>query len=388
MAVGGSREYRRFLVDDCDAQVRTSMLTKGENYPVVNLGLGGIQFIAFQPLKVDQRLHIQVKVGDQYGFIKTSAIVRWFDQIPGERAFRAGATFFKLPKDAIIKLQKMEEDYWPRQQEIQETGLKRLKLPARVARKLSMMIARGARPMKQNTVMLMRAGMQEKPVGNMRDLTQAQVGYGRWIDTVRGLIFKNPEESFGDRRARPHSAEDEARGRLEPEPTVSPRFHASVEAEPDEEVPDEGIEPEGEPEATEPDPALDPCLIPLFVWGHGRTLPVDEQGRPNEVCADRFSLPGIGPGHFACRLVDDGMTCKGHKSFRIGDVVVFSMNRTAPSTSFAFVSVVDGAVFRQVFYEEDGLISLRPLNPMHSETQIDPDGVVAMWPSVAHIQRL
>ena len=99
MAVGGSREYRRFLVDDCDAHVRTSILSKAESYPVVNLGLGGIQFISFQTLKVDQRLHLSLKVGDQLGFIKTSAIVRWFDQIPGERAFRVGAAFFKLPKD-------------------------------------------------------------------------------------------------------------------------------------------------------------------------------------------------------------------------------------------------------------------------------------------------
>ena len=648
MAVGGSRATRRFLVDDCNVEVRSdnfaSLLTKGDMFPVVNLSLGGVQFVAFRLLTIGQRLKLNIKVGDQFGFIKTPAVVRWVDQIPGERACRVGAGFVKLPDDVAAKLRKMENDYWPRQQDIQEGGLERLKLPASVARKLSFMIDRGheTRPDRE-TVLLMRKGFKTPKMGDISDLTQQQVGYGRWIDRQRGLVFKNPEESLGDRMAEAHSRDgppgqsvldptpaeppeqpagappvepappEEDRGQealakaadrpaapalplapgspdspapgleivsaepvslpipvpagsvdappagpqsvfapsdesplpapaepveglpadldvapatvdapssgldpivpvtldlspvpaapeaIEPPPAEPEEISARLEepsipalAEPVDALPDElevipaevgktpislaavpadapaieaepipaeigesamsalgqtgdlvppesGAIPEAvvqlpsdeaeaappmtedavtqtpsEPLADEsqvsagdrtPLPALGGTIptpvpkpqperetlahdlhpIPLHLLGGKHKLSVDEEGLPSGPCASTLSLPGLGLGHFAIRVVDASMTSANGKSFRLGDIVVFSTDTTAKDAAYALVATEEGPLFRQVFYAPESRVTLHPLNPGHPDTELDPDEIVAMWPSVAHI---
>ena len=638
MAVGGSREARRFLVDDCNVEVRSdnfaALLSKGDMFPVVNLSLGGIQFIAFRLLTVGQRLKMNIKVGDQFGFIKAPAVVRWVDQIPGERACRVGAGFIKLPEDAAAKLRKMENDYWPRQQDIQEGGLERLKLPASVARKLSFMIDRGreARP-DHETVLLMRKGFKTPKMGDINDLTQQQVGYGRWVDRQRGLVFKNPEESYGDRMAEAHSrhesvdgsaldptaaapeqpagvppeepdsqegdpsseplatmpaappvapgapdspapglelvsedadetpspgsavtsgapppgpapisppigeslspapaepaeglpadlevvpasvdlppsgprptqaslgpsgvsdapgaivpppveSEGTAAGSDEPPIPASPepadalpagldvipaeadRTPVSLAASPDataveptpipaeidapplsdltpsgdlapptpEAIPvgieqppveaepisplteDEAAQTPSEAPADEPHvsagdrtpppssgstisvPVVKPTgpdtvthglhPIPLYLLGGGHKLSVDEEGRPSGPSASVLSLPGFGPGHFAIRVVDATMTSANGKSFRLGDIVVFSTDTTAKNAAYALVATKEESLFRQVFYEPDSRVTLCSLNSDHPDTELKPNDIVAMWPSVAHV---
>lgn len=391
MTFGGSRRTRRFLVDDCDVAVRSdsfaAMLSKGQMLPVVNLSLGGVQFISFQPLKVGQHLRLSIKVGGQFAFIKSAAVTCWLEQIPGEQACRVGASFLRMPKGEQTKLETMERDYWPRQQEIKETGINRLKLPPSVARKLSVMIGRWQGPTDHEMLMLVRKGMVHGPMGNIGDLTQAHVEKGRWMDTARGLVFRDPEASFGHRRAKPHSAPEAGQEEADPDvaddtPTPMPEEDAPETPAPE---PDASAELEGKPEAEhEPAaPGMEP--IPLFLLGQGHALSVDEEGRPDAACASMLALPGFGPGHFACRLVDTSMSSTGGKSFRLGDIVVFSMNRAAEAEAYAFVAVPEGPLFRQVFYEPDDVLRLRALNSNHGEVHIQRSAVPALWPTVAHI---
>lgn len=209
MTVGGGRQTRRFLVDDCHVEVRwrslVSLLSRYDMGPVVNLSLGGIQFIIFRPLRVGKRLRVGLRVKGQFGFIKSAAQVRWVQRIHGERAYRVGVSFEDLPKSERVKLEKMDSDYWPRQQEIQEAGIERLGLPGPIARKLTILIRPGYNRGDRSKVTLMRAGPEHIPVGGVCDLTAEQTGHGKWLDTSKGLVFKNPEASIKDRRAGPHS---------------------------------------------------------------------------------------------------------------------------------------------------------------------------------------
>ena len=387
MTFGGSRRARRFLVDDCDVEVRSqnlkAMLSKGQIFPVVNLSQGGIQFICFHPLKVGQNLRLSINVGGQFGFIRSAAVVRWLEQIPGEQARRVGASFVKMPKGEQVKLGKMDTDYWPRQQEIKETGLKRLKLPPSVARKLSVMIGRWQGPTDHEMLMLVREGMTDAPMGNIGNLTEAHVDKGRWIDTARGLVFRNPEASFGRHKAEGRARPRDADAAEEPEPSDET---PTPEPEPPPPPPPEAVhvqEPSTEVDAEPAKPNMEP--IPLFLLGQQHSLPVDEEGRPNGACASMLALPGFGPGHFACRLVDNTMHSPHGRSFRLGDIVVFSMNRTAESEANAFVTVPGGPVFRQVFYEPGDVVRLRALNSNHGEVRLERSVVSALWPSVAHI---
>ena len=433
MARGGSREHKRFMVDDCDVQVQAhslpGFLSRGALYPVVNLGIGGIQFISFKPFKLGQRLSLSVKVGEQFGYIRATAVAHWSDAIPGERAFRMGAGFVKLPKGEADKLLRMEEDYWPRQAEIQEHGIRRLKLPPSVAQKLSIMIRQAGQRHKYPSVMLMPGkGMSTHSMGTIGDLTRAQVGHGRWIDTARGLVFKDPEESFGDRRAKPHgptgdteeiqlpdaglAPPDEPLGELvepaepgdlsEPEPldhAEAAAHEAGAASAPlpgDTPPPDASAgaadatgEQAGEDEQLEPSPTplrAERPAIPLFVLGSSRQLAIDTEGRPIESCAATMTLPGLGPGHFACRLADDSMMSSRDKRFKLGDIVVFSMSRKPADRCYAFVATQDTTTFRQIFFGPDGMVMLRPLNPGLPVAWIHERDVLAMWPSVARIQ--
>ncbi len=411
MAVGGSRNFRRFLVTDCEVLVQTGLLGRERAlFPVVNLGQGGIQFIAFRPFKVGQRVQISLKVGEQFGYVKAQAEIRWLEGVPGERAFRTGASFVRMSEEDAARLRGLEQRFWPRQAEIQEMGLKRLKLPTRVAQKLSIMIQQAGQRIEHPTVMLMRADGMSAPVGDITNLSQSQVGFGQWVDTRRGLVFKDPRESYEYRKGAPsgdtekvelpakNGAEAEAAPASADAATRPDDDTGEVEILEDDEsgaqeapaasaVGDAPEEPAGEQAAAaaETGPPLR-APIPLFLLSEERQIAVDEAGRPVSSCATTLSIPGIRTGCFACRLADDSMSADREKRFKLGDIIVFSMQRKPTDGCFAFVATKERVCFRQVYFAPDDMVMLRALNPSEPVALVRCDEVVGIWPCIAHIQ--
>ena len=369
MDLGGSRRRRRFLVDDCAVEVRaanlTSILSKAEFYPVVDLSEEGLQMVAFGPIKVRQRLHLDLKVGNQFGFLKSQGEVRWVVQIPDEEAYRVGVAFVKLSDREVAKLEELRKKYGPRQQEILVQGMERLKVPQAVARKLQVILMESCRRLAH---------------ADAREGSEAGAGAaaGPWLDVpARKSPVRDTEK-------------------IELDPGLRPA-QPSEGAEP---APDEA-ESAAEPSAQAESPAADdldanaPALVrrhlpvmPLFLLGSGHTIRIDDDGRPVSRPATKISLPGFSAGHFACRLTDNSMTAKGGAGFRIGDLIVFAMDKTAAGGALVFVATDEVSCFRQVLDQHEGTVTFRPLNPNLPDMHLDADDIKALWPAALYARIL
>ena len=400
MDSGGNRRHTRFLVDDCSVEVRaaglTSVLGKGDVLPVVDLSLGGMQFISLIPIQLGQRVRLSLQVADLAGFIKTTGDVCWQQHIPGEAAYRTGVEFPKLDDDSVAKLKRLEQSYVPRQREILATTIYQLQIPESVAKKL---------------VGLIVDGLKSRPqlARHLHVSDEAASDDDVWSDVERkrrragddDQPAHKPDEEGGDQAAPAQAdqkggpppldgpgAEDESTAAGASEPTAGePEAATALEADEDESQ----LEGEtSEPQTKAQGQAHELELIPMYLLGGKHRIRMSRDRKFTDEPVDRLVLPGLGAGHVACRLTDSSMTADEGMSFRVGDVVVFARDRLEllDEGSLVFVAAKGLRCFRQVCNVKRSKLILKALNPEYPDIDLLARQVKAIWPCVAHVRMI
>jgi phage repressor protein C with HTH and peptisase S24 domain len=101
----------------------------------------------------------------------------------------------------------------------------------------------------------------------------------------------------------------------------------------------------------------------------------------------QIALPGITDRDaFALQVHDNTMRHTGTPSFDRGDVVVFSPNVPARSGDLAFVVTREGGLFRQLFFDANNVVRLRPLNSWYPEQCFHRGEVQGLWKLIAKFE--
>ncbi len=423
MDPGGSRQHNRYLVDDCVVEVKsgglTSLLSKGEFLPVVDLSEGGMQVIMFEQPKLGRKYHFTLTAGKKYDFVAGDSDIRWWLQIEDENAFRVGIQFTKLSDEDTANLGELLQDFAQRQPEILHSALARLKVPQSVQKKL---VAAICEPRLNKTPMVAKPGEGPEDAwgGVEKELSrpkahqppQAQEPQVEAPETeaipepappkpAPGLAKPADDEDSDDIYVADMEDSDDELPAVAPDlagAADAPAHAAEPEVGRDELSPETGedagalaestIGDEGEPPADEPPPAPRQSMIPLYLLGRQHKVRVDDSGRPVGRAVGELSLPKFGSNHFACRLSDSGMLRDDGFGFRIGDVIVFSMEGEVEDGDFAFAATDEKSYFREVVVLGEDSIVLNPLNQTRKQRQVRPSELKAFWPAVAVVRLL
>ncbi len=317
MQAAERRKNRRFLVAgavvDCRLHGIISLLEKsaGNEEPVVNLSLGGIQFLAREPLKLNDKVDLTITIPDQPAPIKTRAAVKGVQQLEDGRWYRVDAAFVGLSAQQTAALQSLEQAVAPKQQEmLQELAERLADSPEEVET---------YREMLAQSVGLESA--EETDSGESSDVLDG-------VEAVDKLLSDALSRQKERRQAEP-----------EPEPEAPARKKKR--------------KPDAEPDILRP--------LPL-----GDDSAAGEERRVSKLLEIFLSKEA---SLRAYELTDDSMTSARRPSFPAGSIVVFAKRRKARSGDFALVETSEGLVFRQVFFEGEA-VRLRPLNPRYAETTV------------------
>ena len=347
MDVKGNRQHKRFLVDDCAVQVsHKSFFAKDEHYPVLSLSAAGMQYVSFEPVKEGQRLALALRVGDAFDFLKALGVVRWFQQIDDEEAYRVGVELTKLSSGETQKLRDLRRTYWPRQQQILDSAAHDLKVPEALAKKVAALLIEGHKR-SRHEVHAEAAGDGSPWLDTDRTAPEPAAPANQATEPIPEATESHAEED-GPGKVRPPSEKDNTRDVGDGMKVV-------------------------------------PAIRLYWLGGKYRTR-LGKHGRPVGSMAKMW-LPGIDQKHFACRLADSSMATRVGKSFNRGDVVVFSMTESAKPGTYAFVGTKDRCCyFRRIHKTDDGAVVLTPGNPAHKEIRLAPKDVKVMWPAVVCLQ--
>ncbi|MFW6163901.1 MAG: PilZ domain-containing protein, partial [Planctomycetota bacterium] len=312
------RRNRRFVVEDATVEYRrhsTLPFLGGSPRisPLLNLSVGGLQFVSEDYYDKGQRLDLRVMLPSAVRALVIRGEVVWAKRIVDRDAYRTGIRFLSPGAEDVSLLRSLEEQYWSisdeRKQEMEQLiaeryPLHRDKPPARPA---------AAEAQKQTPA-------EEAPA---------------------------PEP---DPRQPPETPEPS------PEPAPEPAT-ATAEAEPE---PKPAPEPALETEEPEEAPL---AQVPVFDLVTGIETQADADRLLQGVARYQVTLPGVTDRDcFAIEIHDHTMRHTGTPSFDRGDVAVFSPNVPARSGDLAFVMTRDGGLFRQIFFDANNVVRLRPLN--------------------------
>lgn len=127
-------------------------------------------------------------------------------------------------------------------------------------------------------------------------------------------------------------------------------------------------------------------IISVYEINDGKGLELGEGRELRGKKLYQLSLPFLESQLFACVLWDDSMKNELMPApFSKGDIVVFS-DQQPQSGDFALLLCQGNVFFRQVFFEEGGLIRLRPLNPWFKENLFASGTIEGCWKLVARLQ--
>ena len=321
------RRNRRFVVEDATVEYRkhsTLPFLGGSPKisPLINLSVGGLQFVSEDYFESGQRLDLRVMLPSAVRALVIRGEVVWAKRIVDRDSYRSGIRFVSAGAEDVSLLRALEEQYWSISDE------RKHEMEALVAQRYPL--------------------HRDKPA---------------------------------DRPA-PGPAEEQAPAAeappLEPPPAEAP---AEEEPEPVAAPPaDEPAEPAPEPPAEEvPQPAqLAP--IPVFDLVTGLDTKSDADQLLQGVARCHVTLPGVTDRDcFAVTVHDNTMRHTGTPSFDRGDVVAFSPNVPARSGDLAFVMTREGGLFRQIFFDANNVVRLRPLNSWYPEQCFHRGEVQGLW---------
>ncbi len=328
MAIRGRRN-RRFVFEDATVEYRkhSSLPFLGGSpkvSPIINFSIGGLQFVAEDYFDPGQRLDLKVMIPSAFRSMTVRCEVVWTRRVAGRDCYRTGARYLEPSPADVGLLRSLEEQYWAIPDE------RKQQLEALVQERY---------PLQGADAPAERAGQPEPEPAPASRAQQA------------------PEAASPEKQEPP--AREEA----------PPPVAAATE--------EQGGEAAEAPEAA----PQEPRRIPLYDLIAGIESKKDEsgfvlQGMPKS----HLVLPDItDPDCFALEIHDDSMHQAGPPSFERGDIVLFSPNRPARTGDLAFVITRDGGVFRQVFFDANSVLRLRPLNGWHAEQSFAQGEVKGLW---------
>ena len=342
MAIRGRRN-RRFVVEDATVEYRrhsTLPFLGGSPKvsPLVNLAVGGLQFVSEHLYEPGQRLDLKVMIPSAFRSLSLRGEVVWARRVIGRDCYRTGVRYLEPSAEDISLLRSLEEQYWSisdeRKQQLDAVVTGRYPLHHTKPRS-------GAARRAAET-----SGAEPTPDAAAKPAERPAAPTGPQAQDAAPA----PEEAEEPPAAEAASAET-------PEP---PRLPA---------------------EATPLARPIRALHIPVYDFIAGVEGKKDGEGHvPKGVPKTHMVLPDVtDPDCFALVVADDIMSQRGAPSFRRGDVVVFSPAVSARSGDLAFVVTRDGGLFRQVFLDPGNVVRLRPLNAWHAEQSFPRGEVSGIW---------
>ena len=314
------RRNRRFVVEDATVEYRkhSSLPFLGGSpkvSPLINLSIGGLQFVSDDFFSPGVRLDLKVMIPAAFRSLTVRGEVVWAKRVVDRDHYRTGVRYIDPSTDDIGLLRSLEEQYW---------------------------------------------AIADERKQEMESLIAERYPLHR---------TKPPAEVAASQAA---EARAQARPPADaPPPEAPPEGQAPAPAEP---PPEPGQpQPESAPAA--------PLLIPLYDLVAGVESRRDEpgfaiQGMPKA----QVALPNvIDADCFALEIHDHTRRYTGTPSFDRGNVVVFSPNVPARSGDLAFVVTRDGGIFRQIFFDANNVVRLRPLNSWYPEQCFHRGEVQGLW---------
>jgi SOS-response transcriptional repressor LexA len=342
LAIRGRRN-RRFIFEDATVEYRrhsTLPFLGGSPRvsPLINLSVGGLQFVSDDYFDPGQRLDLKVVIPSAFRSITLRGEVVWARRVANREVYRTGVRHIDPSSDDVALLRALEEQYWAipdeRKQQLEAAANERYPL-------------QGA----------------DRPARRPPEAAAAE-----------------PETETEEPEA-VQTAPDQA----PPEPAQEQARAAAAVATAPETAAEETPEPE--PESPEPAPAPEPCEIPVYDLITAVRQTEEGPAELDGVVQGHLTVPtGADAAWFGLEIHDDSMHQLGAPSFERGDIVVFSRDVPARSGDLTFAVVGNEGIFRQVFLEANERVRLRPLNGWHREQTLDHSDVQGLWRLVATLK--
>jgi phage repressor protein C with HTH and peptisase S24 domain len=353
VAIRGRRN-RRFNFEDATVEYRkhSSLPFLGgapKVSPLINVSIGGLQFITEDCFDPGQRLDLKLMIPSAFRSLSVRAEVIWARRVANRDCYRTGVRFVDPAAPDVSLLRSLEEQYWAipddRKQQIETVVNQRYPLQGDEAA---------------------RAGAPDQ-AGGAREFQDE---------------FSVPEPPAPATEPPPAAAEEPLDIHFETEEEAAPPPPAASPMPPIT-IPASAF---AAPPAPEP---AEPLRIPLYDLVAGIESKKDAPGFLLQGVRKAYLvLPALNdPDSFALEVHDDSMHHNGSPNFQRGDVVLFSPNSPARSGDLAFAITRDGGVFRQVFFDANNIVRLRPLNGWHPERSFPKGEVKGLWKLIGKYKR-
>ncbi|HPD17736.1 MAG TPA: PilZ domain-containing protein [Planctomycetota bacterium] len=368
MAIRG-RRHRRFVVEDCTVEYRKhsalSFLGGAPKVaPLVDVSVGGLQFVSEDLYDIGQRLDLKVIIPSIFRSLTVQAEVVWSKRVTHRSSYRVGARLIHPPAEVISLLRTLEERFWA--------------LPDERKREAEAAVSRHY-PLH----------LEPRPEGTPARVYDDAAAAAEAAAEAAGAASApaTPPAAAAAPAAAPPAV---AAVSAPPAPEPAPAPEAAAPPEPAAEKPPEepAPEPPQPPEAEPTPPPEEPVPVTLYDLVAGIETRPDAGVLLQGVAKCQILLPGLADRDcFALEVHDNTMRHSGTPSFDRGDAVVFSPNAPARSGDLAFVVTRDGGVFRQVFFDANNVVRLRPLNSWYPEQCFHRAEVQGLWKLVAKFER-
>lgn len=367
MAIRG-RRHRRFVVEDCTVEYRKhsalSFLGGAPKVaPLVDVSVGGLQFVSEDLYDIGQRLDLKVIIPSIFRSLTVQAEVVWSKRVTHRSSYRVGARLVHPPAEVISLLRTLEERFWA--------------LPDERKREAEAAVSRHY-PLH----------LEPRPEGTPARIYDDAAAAAEAAAEARSAAPAAPLQPAPEKP--PEAVAPATPEPLVLEPAQAPEAAAPTPPQPAPEKPPEQPAPEP-PQPTEaaqaPSPE-EPVPVTLYDLVAGIETRPDAGLLLRGVAKCQLLLPGLADRDcFAVEVHDNTMRHNGTPSFDRGDAVVFSPNAPARSGDLAFVITRDGGVFRQVFFDANNVVRLRPLNSWYPEQCFHRAEVQGLWKLVAKFER-
>jgi hypothetical protein len=341
------RRNRRFVVEDATVEYRkhSALPFLGGSprvSPLINLSVGGLQFVSADLYEPGQRLDLKVMIPSAFRALSVRGEVVWAKRIVDRDTYRTGVHFLEPSAEDISLLRSLEERYWAIADERK--------------REMEELIAR-------------RYPLHREP-------------------TPEGEPARVYEDAAEQALAAPPGPPPQPMPVAEPLPAAQPAPGPAPAPPPPPPLPVAELLPQPAEEPAEAAPKLDlPIPIPLYDLVAGLETRADAGLLLQGVPKCQIVLPGITDRDcFALEIHDNTMRHSGTPSFDRGDVVVFSPNVPARSGDLAFVITHEGGIFRQIFFDANNTVRLRPLNSWYPEQRFHRGEVQGLWKLIAKFE--
>jgi len=356
MAIRGRRN-RRFVVEDCTVEYRRHSALKflggaPKVSPLIDLSVGGLQFVSDDLYDMGQRLDLKVVVPSAFRAVSLHGEVAWAKRISDRASYRMGVRFLDPSAEDIGLLRSLEERHWA--------------VPDERKRELEAVISRR-----------FPLHLEPRPEGEPARA---------YDEAAEAMPAKAAAEAPKEETPLPAPAiELPVPPPLPPAPAAPPAKEAPA---PVAEAPKaEAAPPPERPKPEEPQGPPLPVPIPLYDLIAGIETKADATVLLQGTAQCQIALPGIPDRDaFALQVHDNTMRHTGTPSFDRGDVVVFSPNVPARSGDLAFVVTREGGLFRQVFFDANNVVRLRPLNSWYPEQCFHRGEVQGLWKLIAKFE--